>query len=265
MEFPAWEETTPIEQPALAQPVMPTEVEQGAGEALPSWEDTKTLELTPTEKVVGGLEAFGKGLVSRPVVAAAQKALGVSPVEARKREAGLGGAATALEIAGLAGPALATLGAAGAARLGVAGAARAIAPIATLGEFTQAGLLTKAGLGAAKKLGVEGAIKTAAVAAGVENALFAVADETAKAIEGNPNSAQKAIYNVAMSGVLGTAVGGGLGTVGELWKSKLGPKYASFMDDFIGRSRDHAKGAIPAAEAVGQELQTIVNTADEAT
>jgi len=263
MEFPAWEETTPIEQPTLAQPVTPTEVEQGAGEALPSWENTQTLELTPSEKVIGGLEAFGRGLVSRPVVAAAERVFGVSPEEAKRREAGLGGVGTALELTGLAGPALATLGAAGAARLGVGAAAKAIAPLTTLGEFTQAGLLTKAGQAAVKGLGVKGAVAAPAVAMGIENALFAVADETAKAIEGNPNNAQKALYNVALSGALGTVAGGAVGKVGDLWKTKYGPKYKGFFSDLTGRLKDHQRGAVAAADAVGAELQSVVDNADD--
>lgn len=267
MELPSWEQTTPLEQPVeLRQPTAELPVlEQPEMSGLPSWEQTQSLELSPTEKLKGGLEAVGRGLITRPGVALVQKALGVTPEESRLREAGLGGTATALELAALAGPALATLGAAAAARAGVGVAAKAIAPLATLGEFTQAGLLTKAGQAAVKGLGVKGAVAAPAVAMGVENALFAAADETAKAIEGNPNSAQQALYNVGMSGVLGTATGGALGKVGDLWKTKYGPKYKSFMSDFTGRVKDHARGTLPAAEAVGAELQTIVNNADEAT
>lgn len=264
MELPKWEDTSPVEAGMIPQQVVETIPTQEQG-ALPSWQETQSLELTPIEKLKGGLEAFARGVISRPVVAAAQRVFGVTPEESRFREAGLGGAATALELAGLAGPALATLGAAGAARLGVGAAAKAVAPLATLGEFTQAGLLTKAGQAAVKKLGVSGAVATPAVALGIENAIFAAADETAKAIEGNPNSAQKALYNVALSGALGTAAGGALGKVGDLWKTKYGPKYKSFMNDFSGRVKDHARGSIPAADVVGAELQTIVNSADEAT
>jgi len=257
-DLPKWEDTAPLEQmPEMPQMAEPQE--------LPSWEQTQSLELTPSEKVIGGAEAVAKGLVSRPVVAAAQRLFGVDPLEAKKREAALGGYGTALELAGLAGPALATLGSAAVARAGLTGAAKAIAPLTTLGEFTQAGLLTKAGQAAAKAVGAKGAVALPAVAMGVENALFAAADETAKAIEGNPNTAQKALYNVALSGALGTVVGGSLGKAGELWKTKYQPKYKSFVDDFVGRSKDHARGAIPAADAVGTELQTIIDSADEAT
>ena len=223
------------------------------------------IETTGAEKALGYVEAGLRGLVSRPVVAAVQKGFGVKPEEAKKREMAIGAGATAAELLGLAAPSLLTLGAAGAARLGIGAAAKAAAPLATLGEFTQAGLLSKAGQAAVKKLGVKGAAAVPAVAMGVENALFAVADETAKAIEGNPNTAQQAIYNVGMSGLLGTATGGALGKVGDLWKTKYGPKYKSFMSDFAGRVKDHTRGTLPAAEAVGAELQTIINNADEAT
>lgn len=249
----------PVTEPELEQPVGSVPNEFGLTLAKPEE------ALTTKEKLVGGLEAFARGALSRPVVAAAQKALGVTPEESKIRETGLGGTATAIELLGLAGPAVASLGAAGAARLGIGAAAKAIAPLATLGEFTQAGLLTKAGQAAVKGLGVKGAVAAPAVAMGIENALFAVADETAKAIEGNPNAAQQALYNVGMSGVLGTVTGGALGKVGDLWKTKYGPKYKSFMSDFSGRIKDHTKGNIPAADAVGTELQAIVDSADEAT
>lgn len=222
-------------------------------------------ETTPSEKALGYLEAAGRGLVSRPVVSAIQRGLGVSPEESKKREMAIGAGATAAELVGLAAPSLLTLGAAGAARLGIGAAAKAAAPLVTLGEFTQAGLLSKAGQAAVKRLGVKGAVATPAVALGVENALFAVADETAKAIDQNPNTAQQAIYNVGMSGLLGTATGGALGKVGDLWKTKYGPKYKSFISDFAGRVKDHTRGTLPAADAVGAELQTIINSADEAT
>ena len=245
------------------QVVEPSQVPAQGATEIP--EGFEPLELTPMEKLRGGAEAVAKGVISRPGFAIAQRLLGADIAEAKKREAGLGGTATALEIGAMVAPTLATLGAAGAARLGIAGAAKAIAPIATLGEFTQAGLLTKAGLGAAKKLGAEKAIATAAVAGGIENALFAAADETAKAIEGNPNTVKKAVYNVGMSGVLGTVVGGGMGAAGQLWSTKVSPKYKEFIKDFTGRVKDHASEAVPAADAVGAELQAVVNSADEAT
>jgi hypothetical protein len=222
-------------------------------------------ELPESELWKGRFEAAAKGLVSRPVVAAAQKYFGVTPEEAALREKGLGKEAAAIEFGAMALPAIFTLGESALLKAGFTGLASGVAKVATLGEFTQAGLLSKAGQAAAKGLGVKGATATLATAMGVENALFAAADETAKAIEGNPNTVSQAVWNVGLSGLTGVGLGAAVGKTGELWKTKYGPQYKSFINDFTSRWKDVTKGDLPAAGAVADELQKVITLADEST
>lgn len=219
--------------------------------------------LSTTEAWKGRGEAALRGLISRPGAVLVQKALGITPEESALREQKLGGEALAYEFGAMALPAALTLGSSLAAKAGLTGLAGAAAKVATLGEFTQAGLLTKAGQAAVKKLGVKGVAAAPAVAMGVENALFAAADETAKALENNPNTVAQSVYNVGLSGMLGGVFGAGIGKAGDLWKTTYGPKYKSFLSDFSGRVKDHARGELPAADVVATELQTVFNTADE--
>lgn len=100
-----------------------------------------------------------------------------------------------------------------------------------------ANLLTKAGAGAAKIAGVAaaetalGKIGSAAVRAGVENAVFQGGDEVAKMLASDPHqSVETAITNVGLSGVLGLGVGGALGAVNPLWKVTMGGKVGSMLD-----------------------------------
>jgi len=265
LQIPSWNDTVALE------PVAPQSQEPSVSGAMPEqmdvprYEDTMSLELPSSEMWKGRLEAGLRGLVSRPLVAAGQKALGITPEESQLREEALGKEATAIEFGAMALPAIFTLGESLALKAGFTGLASGVAKVATLGEFTQAGLLSKAGQAAVKGLGVKGATAGLATAMGVENALFAAADETAKAIEGNPNTVSQAVWNVGLSGLTGIGLGAAIGKTGELWKTKYGPSYKSFINDFTSRWKDVTKGNVPAAEAVGAELQTVVNSADEAT
>lgn len=269
-QLPQGFEEVPTQQPATDISGMPV-----SAELPPGFEVYKEPELTPEEAWKGRAEAVSRGLFTRPGTVLIQKALGITPEESAFREKKLGGEATAYEFGAMALPAIVTLGGSLAAKAGLTGVATGLAKVATLGEFTQAGLMTKAGqaavkgtgltkLSTVKKLGVLPArILAPAVAMGVENALFAAADETAKALENNPNTVAQATYNVGLSGLLGGVFGAGIGTTAALWKTTYGPKYKEFLKDFSGRVKDHARGEIPAADAVAAELQTVVDNADE--
>lgn len=230
--------------------------------------EVKQAPLSGIEALKGRGEAALRGLISRPGAVLVQKALGVTPEESAFREAGLGKEALAYEFGAMALPAVLTLGESLAARAGLAGVATGLAKAATLGEFTQAGVMSAIGKKAVEKAAEKGLASAAgkvAVQFGVENALFAAADETAKALEGNPNSVSQAAWNVGLSGLTGMGLGAGIGKAGELWKTKYGPAYKSFTKDFASRWKDVTKGDLPAADVVASELQAVVNSADEAT
>lgn len=94
-----------------------------------------------------------------------------------------------------------------------------------------AGVLTKAGEGAAELAGVAGAetavakIGSAAVKAAAENALFQSGDEASKMFSSDPNqTVQTALTDIGLSGVLGGTLGAGFGAVSPLWKATAGIK-----------------------------------------
>lgn len=217
-------------------------------------------------KAQGAITAVAEGVLSRPVVAAAEKALGITEEESRQKKLSLGkGVATGLEFGAMVAPAVMTLGSSALAKAGLTGAAKLAAQAATLGEFTNAGILNAVGKKAVEAVGTKSAIKSLAIAGGIENALFALEDEAAKAIKGSPDSVNQAIWNVGLSGILGAGVGGGLGTVGQLWKNKYGPAAKEFARDFQKTQKDIVSGNMPAADVVAEELQNVYNTTEELT
>jgi len=270
--FPAVEEQAPQRQIAsesFGQEPIPT-IENTfpiAEEPIPTIENTISLELTPTEELMGLGTAFARGLVSRPVVSLAQQMLGVDLKEAQRIEEGLGAKATAAEAFGLIAPAVVSLGGSLAARAGLTGVAAAAAKVAAT-PFTQAGVLALAGRKAteiAAKKGLESAAVKVALDLGVQGTIYAAADEVAKAIEQRPNTINQAAWNVGASGLLGAVTGGALGKVSSLWSAKYGPKLSQFRKDFIGRMRNIENGAVPTATQAADELTNIVSTGDEIT
>lgn len=262
-QLPPGFEEVPTQQPVNDISGMPV-----SAELPPGFEVYEEPELTPEEAWKGRAEAVSRGLFTRPGTVLIQKALGITPEESAFREKKLGGEATAYEFGAMALPAIVTLGGSLAAKAGLAGVATGLAKAATLGEFTQAGVMSAIGKKAVEKAAEKGLASAAgkvAVQFGVENALFAAADETAKALEGNPNSVSQAAWNVGLSGLTGMGLGAGIGKAGELWKTKYGPAYKSFTKDFASRWKDVTKGDLPAADVVASELQTVFDVADDVT
>lgn len=182
---------------------------------------------TTEQQVKAGLEGVAKGIAGPLATLAETKGLGVSPEDIAGRE-------EANPATHLGGEALGF----------VAGAALPVSQIKALGMAGEAG---------AAAMGLEGAVGTAAKL-GIENALYTIGDETSKAITNNPASIQSAAMHVGLSGLLGAGLGFGIGKVGELWKAKVGPEADQFVQDFSGRLKAHAEGALPTADMVHSEL-----------
>ena len=270
--FPAIKEQAPQRQIAsesFGQEPIPT-IENTfpiAEEPIPTIENTTSLELTPTEELMGIGTAFAKGVFSRPVVSLAQQMLGVDLKEAQRIESGLGAKATAAEAFGLITPAVVSLGGSLAARAGLTGIASAAAKVAAT-PFTQGGVLALAGRKAteiAAKKGLQSAAVKVSLDLGVQGTIYAAADEVAKAIEQRPNTINQAAWNVGASGLLAVVTGGALGKASSLWSAKYGPKLSQFRKDFIGRMRNIENGAVPTATQAADELANIVATGDEVT
>lgn len=85
-------------------------------------------------------------------------------------------------------------------------------------------------------LGGEGAgflskIGSSAVRNAVETSLLTSGDEVSKMLAGDPDqSMQTALTNIGLSGVIGGAAGGALGSANPLWEATLGPKVSKVLD-----------------------------------
>lgn len=101
-----------------------------------------------------------------------------------------------------------------------------------------AGLLEKAGAGAAEGLGLGAAgvgigsrLASSAVKGAVEGAMFQSGNEVAKMMLGDPNQTiGTAAVNMGLAGLIGAPIGGGLGALGELWGSTVGKNLGSTLD-----------------------------------
>lgn len=105
-----------------------------------------------------------------------------------------------------------------------------------LGMMTGAGIATlmeKAGAKAAQ--GVTSKVGQAAIKGAVENAIFQASSEGGKYFINDPHqSAQTAITDIAMSGLLGAGVGAAIGGLGQAWKEtgvKAANSALSHLDD----------------------------------
>ena len=219
---------------------------------------------TPVQQAKAIVEGLGKGLAGA-LFTKGEKLLGVNPKEVEKRAEAHPIFHYGAEAVGLIAPAIISGGVSAEARAGLEAAELAPEAISTaskLAEFTQAGMLGRAGTAAAEALGLKGAAATA-VKLGTENALLAAGDELSKSINNNPDTIQTAAINVGLSGLLGVGAGYGLGKVSELWKAKVGPEADKFVQDFQSRLQAHASDTIPTADAVHTELaQEFANVND---
>lgn len=128
----------------------------------------------------------------------------------------------------------------------------------------QAGLLAKAGAGAAKIAGLAKPVTaltkigSAGVKAATEMALFQSGDELSKLIMEDPNqSFQTAVTNVGLATAMGAGGGMAFGSINPLWEATGGPKLTQFAKDFGDRlrSRMAGEGAEAAAASFGDTLQ----------
>jgi hypothetical protein len=161
---------------------------------------------------------------------AAERAFGVNPEDIQKRREVNPGMHTMGEMAGLAGSAMIPgLGAANVLR----DAGEAVAGAAGLAEGTS--LLAKVGSSAAKLA--------------TESAMMSAGSEASKLFSQDPNqSAESAIVDIGLSGLIGAGLGAPFGAVSPLWKMAGESKLGKFLQTI----RDKANG-VP-QELVAPEL-----------
>lgn len=190
---------------------------------------------TPTETA----KALGEAAASSATFglsAAAEKMLGVKPKEMLARREALETlhpvAKAGAEVAGLAGSSM----------LGVGEGAA----LAKLGK-----VVPELGTGFAAQVG------TAAARAGLENAAFQAGDEATKMFIQDPTqSAETAMSNIGLAGVLGAGVGGALGTVPAGWDALMEGKASKFIADAKARTLERLNNPDPAG-ALTNELGSL--------
>lgn len=181
------------------------------------------------EKYGSGVEQLKAGLEGAASAATfglstgIQTGLGIStPEDIQGRREVNPGTYAAGQVAGLVGSALAApLGGAAAAidAAGVAGAKAATRALGLGGETAVA------------KIG------SAAMKGIVENALFQSGDEVSKMLAKDPNqTAETALANIGISGLIGGGVGGGIGAVNPLWKATKESQLGNFLSSFVNKA-----------------------------
>lgn len=195
---------------------------------------------SPTEQAKTGLEGAAQGILG-PIAPATEQALfGAKPEDIRGRAETNPYTHGAGEIAGLGGSLLTGVG--------------------------EGALAAKAGASAIK--GIEGTnlasrIGSSAAKASIENGIIAAGDETSKMINEDPNtSAQTAMVDIGLSGLLGGAVGGTIGAVSPLFKVAEGTRLGQAIEDFKGRIDEHLNNPEPVGAAT-EELSNLYNTMQE--
>lgn len=221
-----------------SQPIVDNQAQnQTTPQSFDSLQDDSDKYGTLEQQGKAALEGLGQGLVG-PIAPAIERGLGIKPEDIRGRAEENPGLHYGSEILGLTGPALVTGGASAAARFTQAGALKAI------GE----GIGFKAGDTLASRIG------TSAAQAAIDNMLIAGSDETSKLVLQDPDqSAQTALVNIGLSGLIGGGVGAAFGSVSPLWKATQESKAGQVISDFKARVNEHIANPNP-VEALKTEL-----------
>lgn len=87
--------------------------------------------------------------------------------------------------------------------------------------------------------GLVGKVATEAGKAAVENMAIAASDEFTKSAMNDPDqTAQSAVIDVGLAGLLGGGIGAGLGAISPLWKAASGSKVSQAISDFSDRLKN---------------------------
>lgn len=244
------------------------------GYRIPSQEElTKFAETKKYSQPIEQLKTIGEGIgqgVAGPVFTAAETGLLGNEAEQRGRsetnpiEHGVG------QVAGLVGPAILSAGASAAARAGVGGAELASAA-AKAAEFSQAGVLEKAGNAVIKGLNlggkeasILGKIGAKSVSEAAQMALLQGGDEVSKMIQRDPNqTAQTAITDIGLASVLGGAGGAVFGAVAPLWKASVGDRLGQVIEDFKARQANPAPTQEQFVDELGKHYNSTKAHTDE--
>lgn len=128
-------------------------------------------------------------------------------------------------------------------------------------EISAASILERTGAAAAEKLlpaiAEQGLARTAgraAIKGAVENMMVSGGDEIGKMFTADPNQStsdalETAAADIGLSGIIGGAIGGGLGSVSPLWESAFGKKTEGLINDVTNEA--HNFNAVKSAQDSG--------------
>lgn len=179
----------------------------------------------PSEQIKTGLEGAASA-ATFGLSTGAERALGVNPEDINARAEVNPNAKMAGEAAGLLGSAF--IGTGEGAVLGKVGAA-------ITGRLAAESVLAKVGSAAARN-----AVETAMVASG---------NEVSKMFANDPEqSAQTALVNIGLNGLLGAGIGGAFGTASPLWKAASETKVGQFLNTIKNKADGLGKETLPSPE-----------------
>lgn len=184
------------------------------------------------EQIKTGLEGAASG-ATFGLSTGAERLAGASPEEIQARREINPGVHMLGEAAGLGASMLAGVGEG--ALLGKAGQAVA-------SRIVGEGLLAKVGSAAARNA--------------VETALVSSGDEVSKMLSSDPEqSAQTALVNIGLNGLLGAGIGGAFGTAAPLWKAANETKVGQFLNVIRNKANGLGKDTLP-SPAIQNALDT---------
>jgi hypothetical protein len=231
----------------------PNVVNQDASQtpSFDSLQDDSATYGTGEQQVKAGLEGGAQGLFGPAAPAFETNVLGVKPEAIRGRAEENPITHYGTEVAGLVVPSLLTGGA------------------STAAKFTQAGLLK----GVGELVGLKGTetlaskVGVAAAKNAIDSMILSGSDEVSKMVLSDPNqSAQTAIANIGLSGLIGGGLGAAFGAVRPAFEAANGRMTSQTVADFKARINEHLANPNP-VESVTNELQghydAITGAADE--
>lgn len=107
-------------------------------------------------------------------------------------------------------------------------------------------------------------IGSAAARNAVETALISSGNEVSKALISDPEqSAQTAMINIGLNGLLGAGIGGAFGSVSPLWKAASETKVGQFLNAIKNKAEGLEKDTLPSPEIQNALASTGINIPNE--
>lgn len=189
------------------------------------------------QQAITGLEGAARGVLG-PVAPALEQSFGVDPEDIRGRQEANPYIHMGAEAVGL-----------GAGMMTGVGEGALLAKAGELG-------VAAAGLGEASNIAKIG---SAALKGSIENMVYSGSDELSKFVLKDPDqSAQSALVDIGLSGLIGGVAGGALGAANPLWDATIGPKVhegLAYLSDKLGGIEGQLPDAVnEAINASGMEI-----------